>query len=656
MCGIAGFLDLGRSSPSIEAEEVVSRMAETLAHRGPDEHGTWSEAEAGIAFGHRRLSIVDLSSSGSQPMHSRDGRWVLNFNGEIYNHPALRSRLLESGVRLRGSSDTEVLLEWIAHRGVHQALDASNGMFAAAVWDRKERELWLVRDRVGEKPLYWGWFGQTLLFGSELKALRAHPSFRGSVDRSALVAYFRTGCVPSPYSIYTGVAKLPPGHLLRIQTGHSADTSRPQPYWSARDVAEEGLSSLHRGSTSEAIEGLDSALRDSVAIRMMADVPVGAFLSGGIDSSLVTALMQAQSSQPVRTFTIGFSDQGFDEAPFARRVADSLGTSHTELYVEPRQAIELIPRLPTIYDEPFADSSQIPTYLISALAREQVTVALSGDGGDELFAGYDRLLFHRRAGRYLDALPVGLRRGLAKRVSAVPSSTWLEIGQRLSRPTRGGSRRWLTGDRMDKLARVLEESGHESTYLSLASLWHDPAQVVQGGREAPTLLNRPSGWLGSHDPLNTFLWLDLVTYLPDDLLVKVDRAAMAVSLETRLPLLDPDVISLAWQLPVSMKVNDRQSKWILKEVLARYVPRELFDRPKKGFSVPVGAWLQGPLREWGEEVLDPSRLRQQGYLDERVVADLWNRHQQGVTDASHRLWTVLMFQAWLDLETATVPI
>lgn len=654
MCGIAGFLDLGRSSSALEAEETVSRMAYRLEHRGPDKHGTWVDPEAGIAFGHRRLSIVDLSSSGSQPMHSHDGRWVLNFNGEIYNHPMLRARLTREGARFMGSSDTEVLLEAIARHGLVQAIEWAKGMFAAAIWDRQERALWLVRDRLGEKPLYWGWFGKTLVFGSELKALRSHPSFRAEIDRNALTAYFRTGCVPSPYSIYAGVAKLPPGHLLEVKTTDPPGATAPAAYWRAEEIAAQGISSPYAGSAAEAMEALDQQLRESVGLQMVADVPVGAFLSGGVDSSLVTGVMQSLSSQPVRTFTIGFEDQGFDEAPFAKAIAAALGTAHTELYVEPQQALDLIPRLPTIYDEPFADSSQIPTYLISALARQHVTVALSGDGGDELFAGYDRLLFHRRAGRYLDALPHSLRRQLGARLSAVTPRRWQQVGERLARTTQGRSRRWLTGDRMAKLAQVLRQSGPESTYRSLVSLWQEPASVVRNGREASTLLNRPHEWLNADDPLNTFLWLDLVTYLPDDLLTKVDRAAMAVSLETRLPLLDPDLVALAWRLPVPLKVRDGQSKWILKQVLQRYIPTELFDRPKKGFSVPVGAWLRGPLREWGQEILDPSRLRQQGYLDETKVTDVWTRHQEGLTDASHQLWTALMFQSWLNVEAATV--
>jgi len=655
MCGIAGFLDVSASSPSEDLVDTVGKMADALAHRGPDDDGTWVDPEVGLAFGHRRLSIVDLSAAGKQPMISRDGRWVLNYNGELYNHGELRTGLLHEGVRFRGSSDTEVLLEAIALIGVEEAIDSLNGMFAAALWDRSERELWLVRDRLGEKPLYWGWFGKTLVFGSELKALRMHPRFRGDIDRAALASFFRTGCVPAPYSIYAGVRKLQPGHLLRISGTGPPNASVASSYWSAHDVAAEGLSSPLPVSDAEATDLLDAQLRKSVAMRMVADVPVGAFLSGGVDSSLVTSLMQAQSPQPVRTFTVGFEDQQFDEAPFAKRVATALGTNHTELYVQPQQAMALVPRLATIYDEPFADSSQIPTYLIAALAREQVKVALSGDGGDELFAGYDRMRFHRRAGRYVQPIPKPLRDVLASRLSAVPPTAWLRLADRLAPSTGGRSRRWITPGRVDKLGRLLQEDGAKSVYLSLVSLWQEPNELVREGQEPATVLNSLADWLPSEDPLNTFLWLDLVSYLPDDLLVKVDRAAMAVSLETRLPLLDHDFVALAWRLPLAMKLRGRHAKWLLKEVLARYVPRELFDRPKQGFSVPLDRWLRGPLREWGEDVLAPAGLRRQGYLNEQLVQSVWSRHQAGEVDASHQLWAVLMFQEWLQSETAAIP-
>lgn len=656
MCGIVGFLDLERSSSTDEAERTVTRMAEAIAHRGPDGRGTWVDHEAGVAFGHRRLSIIDLSPLGSQPMVSRDGRWVLNFNGEIYNYAALRRRLVQAGIVFQGNSDTEVLLEAVAYWGVREAIGESNGMFAFALWDQHDRVLWLARDRIGEKPLYWGWHGGVLLFGSELKALRRYPGFTPEIDRAALTAYFRTGYVPSPYSIYQDIRKLPPGHLLRVDPTARSGVETPESYWSATATAENGMGSLLDVTESEATDRLERQLLQSVAMRMVADVPVGAFLSGGIDSSLVTALMQAQSPRPVRTFTIGFAAEGFDEAPFAREIAAALGTEHTELYLGPTEALDLIPRLPLVYDEPFADSSQIPTYLISRLARQHVTVALSGDGGDELFAGYDRLLFHRRAGRYLAALPEGLRRKLSAGVGEVSPATWHRLSERLSAPTRGRSRRWLTADRMSKLARVLRESGPQMTYLSLVSLWQEPKTVVRDGVEAPTLLNRPSGWLAAADPLHTFLWLDLMTYLPDDLLAKVDRAAMAVSLETRLPLLDPDLVALAWRMPLSFKVRRGEAKWLLKQVLARYVPRPLFERPKKGFSVPVGEWLRGPLRGWGRDLLAPALIRQQGYLDEHIIEDVWDRHQRGFTDASHQLWTALMFQAWLESQAATAQV
>jgi len=655
MCGIAGFIDSRASSTAAALASVAVDMAASLRHRGPDDTGTWVDERVGVGFGHTRLAVVDLSPGGAQPMVSIDGRWVFNFNGEVYNHQGLRRELEDRGVRFRGSSDTEVFLELIARDGPKSALQSVNGMFAAAVWDRSERRLWLMRDRLGEKPLYIGWFGPVFLFASELKALRRHPAFTGRVDTGALGAYLRAGYVPAPYSIYEGVTKVPAAHVLEVDPRSHASAA-PTAYWDAASVAHEGLRSPLDVPEEEATDLLDAQLRESVRLRTLADVPVGAFLSGGVDSSLVTSVMQSQASEPVRTFTVGFSDRDFDEAPFARVVARHLGTSHSELYVRPEEARAVVPSLPTIYDEPFADSSAIPTYLISRLAREHVTVALSGDGGDELFAGYDRFHFHRRAGRVLGGLPPALRSALVRGLVAVRPDTWNRIGRRAAALSRTGATAWLNGDRMHKLARVLEQRDPRSTYISLVSLWQDPHDLLTRADETTTLLTRPKEWLSTEDVVDTLLWLDLVTYLPDDLLVKVDRAAMAVSLETRLPLLDPNLIRLAWRLPIRFKVRNGQSKWILKNVLERYVPRPLFDRPKKGFSVPLATWLRGPLRAWADDLLDPTTLREQGFLDPELVRDVWGQHLRGTTDASHRLWAVLMFQAWLETADADVTL
>lgn len=650
MCGIAGVLAGRDSRSSRDVAAIAEEMARRLHHRGPDDSGTWVDEVAGLAFGHTRLAVVDLSPTGEQPMVSRDGRWVMNFNGEIYNHPQLRAQLNHQGIELKGSSDTEVFLELVAAAGVRETVPQLNGMFAAALWDRLERSLWLVRDRIGEKPLYFGSAGDDLVFGSELKALRAHPDLNHEIDREALAAYLRAGYVPAPFSIYRDIRKLPPGHLMEVKLHHPRPT--PEPYWLARDAVEAGLGAPLDVSPSEAEQLMDEELRRSVGLRMIADVPVGAFLSGGIDSSLVTSIMETQSSLPVRTFTVGFTESSFDEAPFARQVAAHLKTDHTELYVQPREAAGVIPLLPQIYDEPFADSSQIPTFLVSRLARTQVTVALSGDGGDELFAGYDRHHFHRRLGRRIAAVPAPLRRLMSRRLLGIDLAHPGAVLSRLDDYSRHSGSSGFTLERVQKLARVLGKEDAEATYISLVSLWDAPEDVVLGVTEPRTTLTATSQWVNDKDLLNTLLWLDLVTYLPDDLLVKVDRAAMAVSLETRLPLLDHELVEKVWRLPLNLKVRNGEAKWLLKKVLSRYVPVELFDRPKKGFSVPLADWLRGSLRAWAEDLLDPSLIARQGFLSNEVVRAAWQEHLSGTADRSHEIWSILMFQAWMGSEEA----
>lgn len=655
MCGITGFLSR-HEIDSAAAYDTVVAMADTVAHRGPDDHGAWVDAEAGIALGHRRLSIVDLSPNGHQPMASASGQWVVSYNGEIYNFPELRRELESLGHRFRGHCDTEVLLAAVEQWGVHAALERFNGMFAFALWDRRERVLHLARDRAGEKPLYYGWMGDTLVFGSELKALRRHPEFRAEIDRDALVLFLCYAYIPAPYSIYRDVLKLIPGTVLSISPS-SRRLPQPVPYWSAKDVVERATAQPFPGSVDDAIAELDALLRDAVRMRMVADVPLGAFLSGGIDSSTVVALMQAQSSRPVRTFTIGFAEDTYNEATHAAAVARHLGTEHTELYVTPSEAMTVIPRLPTMYDEPFADASQIPTHLVSALARRDVTVSLSGDAGDELFGGYNRHTWGARIWRRVGWMPRGARHALAAGMTAISPRGWKSIFGMLGPVLPSAVR--ARSDAVHKLARVLGSQSADALYVGLASQWSVPQAVVVGATAVPpTLISDPAAWPSVQDFAQRMMFLDLVTYLPDDILAKVDRAAMAVSLETRLPLLDPRVIEFAWRLPISLKVRGTVGKWALRQVLHRYVPRELVERPKMGFGVPIGTWLRGALRDWAESLLDESRLRSEGFFDPLPVRKRWDEHLSLAFDRQYDLWNVLMFQAWLENEenAARAPI
>jgi asparagine synthase (glutamine-hydrolysing) len=646
MCGFTGFLadshfDRARLASASRA------MADTILHRGPDDSGVWTDAQAGIALAHRRLSIIDLSPAGHQPMASAGGRYVIAFNGEIYNFAALRRELETAGAApaWRGHSDTEVLLALIEDRGVLGALRAARGMFAFALWDTRERTLVLARDRLGEKPLYFGHAGGSFVFGSELKALRAHPHWQASIDRGALALFMRHNYLPAPYTIYQGIQKLLPGHLLTLRWGAPRPTI--EPYWSAREVAERGFSSPATLDTAALTNELDTLLRDAVSQQMVADVPLGAFLSGGIDSSLIVALMQSQSARPVKTFTIGFSEEGYDEAKHAAAVARHLGTDHTELYVTPNEAMAVIPRLPTIYDEPFADSSQIPTFLVAQLARSKVTVALSGDGGDELFGGYNRYLLGKELWGKLSRLPVGLRTALARIVKSVPARTWSSVMRPFMPLAPSRYRVGLPGDKLHKLAEVVAYPSLDSLYRDLVSHWKSPQQIVLGAQEPATVL-ASSGDLDISDPVARMMFLDLVTYMPDDILVKVDRAAMAVGLETRIPLLDHRVVEFAWQVPMTAKVNSRGTKQLLRNVLDRYVPQALIDRPKMGFGVPIDNWLRGPLREWAEALLDPARLVRERYFDPDPIRASWHQHLAGQRQWHYPLWNVLMFQAWLE--------
>ncbi|TXF13340.1 asparagine synthase (glutamine-hydrolyzing) [Pelomicrobium methylotrophicum] len=656
MCGLTGFWTPDRLPERLDV--VAQRMADTLTHRGPDDAGVWVDEGVGLALGHRRLAILDLSPAGHQPMVSASGRYVIAFNGESYNHLVLRADLEKigaGGTAWRGHSDTETLLAAFEAWGVEETLKKTVGMFAIALWDRATRTLTLARDRMGEKPLYYGWVRGSLVFASELKAIRAFPGFDNAIERRALALFMRHNYVPAPWSIYEGIWKLPPGCYVQfaggvLPTGGRGDIKA---YWSLREVAEAGLAQPFMGTEDEAVDELDRLLRQSLSGQMIADVPLGAFLSGGVDSSTVVALMQAMSSQPVKTFTIGFHEGEYDEAQHAKAVARHLGTDHTEWYVTPQDALDVIPKLPALYDEPFADSSQIPTHLVSMLAKRHVTVALSGDGGDELFGGYNRYFWAMRLWRRLSRVPLPLRRLAAAGVRTVSPAVWNNLFG-LAAPLLPQRLRFaLPGDKLHKAAGLFAARRPEEIYLRLVSHWEYPTDVVLGvEREPPTPLTDPAAWIACPDSERRMMYLDSITYLPDDILVKVDRAAMGVSLETRVPLLDHRVVAFAWRVPLSMKLRNGEGKWLLRQVLYRYVPNELIERPKMGFGVPIERWLRGPLRDWAEALLDEHRLRREGLFDPAPIRQKWAEHLSGRRNWAYHLWDVLMFQAWWEAARA----
>lgn len=631
-------------------EAVVRAMADTLSHRGPDDSGTWSEGAC--ALGHRRLSVIDLSPQGHQPMVSHDGRWVMVYNGEFYNFQQMRAELENLDPELkgvwRGTSDTEVFLEAVSRWGLDEATRRFNGMFAFALWDRREKLLHLGRDRIGEKPLYYAWMGKHFLFGSELKALRAHPSFKASLDRGALALYMRHNYVPAPYCIYQGVAKLPPATLLTISPERPGHTPEPRVYWSVRQACEAGAAQPFGGSEDEALAELETLLLESVEMRMVSDVPLGAFLSGGIDSSTVVALMQAISSQPIKTFSIGFSEDAYNEAPYAKAVARHLGTEHTELYVTPDQAMAVVPKLPQLYDEPFSDSSQIPTFLVAQLARQHVTVSLSGDAGDELFGGYERYDWARQIWNRVGWMPYPARRLGASLLEALPQGLLSRGLKPLKRWLPEAALRRDPGELAQRVAGYLKVRRPEDMYRRLVSHWRPEDGLVLGAQAPLTPLSDPAQWPSFSNLFQRMMYFDLLTYLPDDILVKVDRAAMAVSLESRIPLLDHRVVEMAWRIPLSMKVKQGKGKWLLRRLLYKYVPPELVERPKKGFGVPIDHWLRGPLKDWAAELLAPQRIQSQGYLNPVVVQRAWQEHQEQIKDWHYWLWDLLMFQLWLE--------
>ncbi|MBI5316029.1 MAG: asparagine synthase (glutamine-hydrolyzing) [Nitrospirae bacterium] len=650
MCGISGFLEPSRRSGNRELQRTVLKMVNTLHHRGPDDGGAWVDAETGIALGHRRLSIVDISPEGHQPMRSACGRFVISFNGEVYNFKELRRELEDLGYAFRGHSDTEIMLSSISHWGVVPSLSRFNGMFAFALWDRQERELHLVRDRLGEKPLYYGWIGKAWVFGSELKALRAHPDFHGEINRDALTLYFRHNNIPAPYSIYKDISKVLPGTIVTLARTDGGYSPRVTRYWSARSAAERGLTEPFAGSQTEALDCLDGLLRDTVKHRMISDVPLGAFLSGGIDSSTIVALMQAQSEKPVQTFTIGFHEAEYNEATQAKAVARHLGTAHTELYVTPEETMAVIPKLPSLYDEPFADVSQIPTFLVSELACRNVTVALSGDGGDELFGGYERYIRGLAIWNKVGWMPAWASTILARCLRTLSVQSWDNVFRifDLVAPKVLGHR--SPGDKLHKLAEVILRGGPPGIYLHLASHWAKPSSLVLGGSEPLTVVTDPSHRIERLQFQEHMMYWDMVSYLPDDILVKVDRASMGVSLESRVPFLDHRIVEFAWQIPLEMKIRNGRGKWLLRQLLYKYVPPALIDRPKMGFGVPIETWLRGPLREWAEDLLTGKKLEDQGFLDANPIRERWNQHISGTRNWEYELWDVLMFQAWLGRE------
>lgn len=639
MCGIAGFVaDPAHRQSFDQIARIAHAMDASLRHRGPDDHDVWIDTDAGVALAHRRLSIVDLSAAGHQPMQSADGRYVIVYNGEVYSHAGIRAEIEATGQVFRGHSDTEVILESVARVGIRTTIDRLVGMFALALWDKRTRTLTLVRDRLGIKPLYWAKCAGLFVFGSELKSLLQHPGWTPRIRPDAVVSFLRHNYIPAPHTIYENVYKLEPGTILTLKFG---DEPHLDKFWDARQIALAGIRDPLREDDVALTDRLESLLVDAVGRRMIADVPLGAFLSGGVDSSTVVALMKAANAGPVKTFSIAFEQAAYNEAPHAAAIAKHLGTEHTELVVTPAEALDVVPKLADMFDEPFADSSQIPTFLVSAMTRKHVTVALSGDGGDELFSGYNRYQLTQRFWRALSLAPGALRSAFATGLTSLSTESWDRLFGLLPRSLSPPQ----AGDKMYKVASVLRLHDADELYRRLISHW-TPAQIAPGTPELRSVLWDESVRTDFPDLLDRMQFLDLVTYLPDDILTKVDRASMAISLEARVPLLDHRVVELAWCLPHSAKIRGKTTKWLLRQVLHRHVPKELVERPKMGFGIPLGEWLRGPLREWAESLLSERKLAETGYLDGNLIRRYWNEHISGQRNCQYLLWDVLMFEAW----------
>ena len=637
MCGIAGYL--GEVKHPIDC---LTKMADAISHRGPDNMGVWSDHNPSIGFAHSRLSILDLSSAGNQPMHSSSGNYVIIFNGEIYNHKSLRSELESINQRnWLGHSDTETLLAAIEEWGLKKTLVKAKGMFAIALWDKSSNKLSLACDRIGEKPLYYGWVNNQFVFSSELKSMKVFPEFNNVIDRKSLALFLRFNSIPAPYSIYKDIFKLEPGQIVEINS-HSNKLEKYK-FWSLEEVYKNGSENKFRGSSIQAINQLENILSEAVSSQMQSDVPLGAFLSGGIDSSTIVALMQSYSNSQVNTFTIGFNSKEFDESKHAEMVSNHLGTYHFNKLVTEKDALDVIPNLPDIYDEPFADSSQIPTYLVSKFAKEKVTVALSGDAGDELFGGYNRYIFSQKMFKNITKTPNSIKKLMSKMMFSLSEENWNFILGGLMR-----NRHSNIGHKIHKTANIVSSKSINDLHFKLISQIQNPSDWLIDSNEYETVFNDNEDRFKELDSVETMMAYDLISYLPTDILTKVDRAAMSVSLETRVPFLDPNVIQFAASIPMEFKIRNGVTKWLLREVLYKHVPKDLIERPKMGFAVPLAEWLRGPLRDWAESLLDEKRLHQEGFFNVEFVRDKWSEHISGRRNWSHQLWNVLMFQAWLE--------
>jgi asparagine synthase (glutamine-hydrolysing) len=648
MCGISGFIDNSKSLSDESLHNVSRKMSDTLQNRGPNDSGSWVDSKSGIAMSHRRLAILDVSSAGHQPMESKSGRYVIVYNGEIYNYRILRHELEKSGYSFNGHSDTEVLLGAVEVWGLDEALNKFTGMFSFALWDKKYKQLHLARDRIGEKPLYYGVFGEKILFGSELKALEVHDSFIKNINRNAIALLLRYNYIPAPHSIYENVYKIKPGTLITIRTEKNKLTINESVYWSLKNIVTNEDVNNKILIFDDAKSVLKKSLVDSVNNQMIADVPLGAFLSGGIDSSLVVSIMQSLSTRPVKTFTIGFDEHEYNEADDAKLIANYLGTEHTELYVSSSQALDVIPKLPYIYDEPYADSSQIPTYLVSMLAKSEVTVSLSGDGGDELFGGYNRYHKGYDLWKRFSRMPNIANNITSSIIRSFTPDKWNTLFRYMKKFISNEKRYKNIGDHLYKVADIISKNNPQDMYLSVASFWNNTDNIVLNSSEPMIFSKEQVNWFKHLDDRENMMYLDTISYLPDDILTKVDRSSMAVSLEARTPFLDHRVVELSWQIPINMKINDGKGKWILRKILEDYIPVELIDRPKMGFGAPIGKWLRGPLKEWAESLINDVRLKQEGYFDPVSVANMWEQHINGSRNWGYHLWSILMFQAWLD--------